>query len=98
MIDLQKPKVDRDLSYRSWVSTLPCLLCGTPGPNHAHHTASHGMAIKGSDYSCIPLCPKHHTEIHNTGGKASFCEADVLENAIERLRHIYFTQITKGEN
>ncbi len=86
----------RDPKYLDWIRTLPCLLCGKPGPSDPHHTASGGMGLTGSDYSAIPVCRVHHTEIHNTGGKASFCEASVLEHAIERLQEVYNTKI-KGE-
>ena len=94
---MQKIMTPRDRQYLDFIATLPCILCGKPGPSDPHHTASGGMGITGSDYSAIPVCREHHTEIHNTGGKASFCEAEVLEQAIERLQHIYFTQI-KGDD
>ena len=92
MNSLQKIVTPRDSSYIDWLHTLPCLLCGKQGV-HAHHTKSGGAGIKGSDYSCIPVCPKCHTDIHQHHGKGNFIETEKLEEAIERLQEIYNTQI-----
>jgi len=95
-MNLQKQLTPRDSQYIAWLHTLPCMLCNKQGPVHAHHTKSGGMGIKGSDYSCIPVCSECHAEIHQHSGKGSFIEADVLEDALERLQHYYRVQI-KGE-
>ncbi len=71
-IDMALPKMhfERDADYRTWVVTHRCLL-----PNHdgrkcsrigdrkaveASHLEHGGKGVKGSDASCIPLCPIHH--------------------------------------
>jgi hypothetical protein len=60
----------RDDDYRAWIRAQGrCLLarferpCGSIGGRaviEAAHLISGGMATKGSDASCIPLCPIHH--------------------------------------
>lgn len=66
---LPKERYLRDAAYRAWIRTKPCLLarfekpCGTIGdraPIEAAHLEHGGTGIKGSDASCIPLCPFHH--------------------------------------
>lgn len=51
----------RDWRYRAWIRTLPCLVCGCVGSEAAHTGSDGGMKLKASDYSCVPLCPEHHT-------------------------------------
>lgn len=41
------------------VKALPCGVCGTPGPSHAHHIE------QGSQYTVIPLCFDCHQGRHN---------------------------------
>lgn len=51
------------------VRKLPCLVCGDPGPNHAHHIqfAEHrGLGQKVGDQWTVPLCGMCHHELHNT--------------------------------
>ena len=70
-LDLALPKAHflRDGDYRTWVRTHRCILpkyeraCGTIGsrsPVEAAHLEHGGKGVKGSDASCIPLCPLHH--------------------------------------
>ena len=60
----------RDAEYRRWIATHRCLLpnydgrkCARIGdrndvePAHLEHG---GKGVKGSDASCVPLCPQHH--------------------------------------
>lgn len=72
--DLAQPKAGylRDAEYRAWVRTHRCLLvpsidgrkCKQFGDRQpveaAHLVHGAGMGIKGSDASCVPLCPAHH--------------------------------------
>lgn len=71
--ELAQPKARylRDAAYRAWIrDTHKCLLpnhegkkCGTIGDRgnvEAAHLEHGGTGIKGSDASCIPLCPVHH--------------------------------------
>ena len=61
--------------YMGQVKQLPCCICGSPGPNEAHHCISgRYSARKASDWHTVPLCAFCHrigpTAIHN--GKASW--------------------------
>lgn len=56
--------------FLSWVKTQPCTCCGNPADD-AHHLicwGQGGMATKAHDAFTIPLCRKHHTELHNNPG------------------------------
>ncbi|EDE3099814.1 DUF968 domain-containing protein [Salmonella enterica] len=53
--------------YISWVKMQPCSCCGNRGGD-AHHLIGHGqggMGTKAHDSFTIPLCRKHHRELHN---------------------------------
>lgn len=51
---------ERNPRYLAYIRTLPCVTCGN-APSEAHHTGPHGIGIKASDYTAIPLCTEHHT-------------------------------------
>lgn len=52
-----KEKPWRSEEYRRLVASLPCAMCGKPGPSQcAHSDEGKGMAIKASDIECFPLC------------------------------------------
>lgn len=55
-------------AFLAWVKTQPCTCCGAPADD-AHHLigwGQGGMATKAHDALTIPLCRKHHTELHNS--------------------------------
>jgi mitochondrial fission protein ELM1 len=45
------------------IRKLPCRLCGALPPSHAHHVKSRGSG--GSDRNVVPLCWRHHREVHD---------------------------------
>ena len=66
--------------HLNWIRTLPCLVacqgvlerrggrCGTV--IHAHHVrlgTGGGTGMKPADRWTVPLCPRHHLELHNHG-------------------------------
>lgn len=64
-----KNKPARSESYRRWVASLPCIVCGIEGFSQAAHpNYGKGMGQKSSDLDCFPLCsqrggsPGHHWE------------------------------------
>lgn len=66
---LPKTKQPRSESYRRWVATLPCIVCGIEGYTQAAHpNHGRGLGQKSSDLDCFPLCCDrpgrmgHHTE------------------------------------
>ena len=53
---------------QEWMHKLPCRVCGAL-PTVAAHTAGGGTGRKGPYQSTIPLCHRHHMEMH-TGQKS----------------------------
>ncbi|EJZ1394937.1 DUF968 domain-containing protein, partial [Escherichia coli] len=52
--------------YTRWVKTQPCACCGMPADD-PHHLIGHGqggMGTKAHDLFVLPLCRKHHDELH----------------------------------
>jgi hypothetical protein len=59
----------RSESYRRWVASLPCIVCGIEGYSQAAHpNCGRGLGQKASDLECFPLCSTrpghmgHHAE------------------------------------
>lgn len=60
----------RSSKYRSFIASLPCLICGHKA--EAAHIGPHALSQKAPDDRCVPLCSKHHAELHGTGGRRAF--------------------------
>jgi len=92
---LAKTKPGRSDKYLDYIRSLPCCLCGkTSVP---HHTHSGGVGMKGSDFSCIPLCGEHHTELH-TIGRATFEERnDIILGCIVAVSLIRWCDLREVE-
>lgn len=77
--------------YLAFVRLKPCLLCGAPGPSHAHHHGPRGTGQKTDDYRTIPLCAADHDGYH--GGHRPQLTAQFVAHAqrellVEYLRHL----------
>lgn len=55
--------------YLDYIRGTSCSVPRCDDGSIAHHVFPGGTAIKGSDFATIPLCWKHHEELHNTGVK-----------------------------
>lgn len=80
-----RPNPGRSPKHLAAVRKLPCCLglVSCHGPIHAHHVrtaATSGTGLKPSDYQTVPLCERHHREIHNHGSTtfAERHEVDLL--------------------
>lgn len=74
-IDLEPPKALFKIPKRErwtsekftrWVKSQPCACCGNPSDD-PHHIIGHGqggMGTKAHDFFTIPLCRKHHDDLH----------------------------------
>ncbi|MGF6424524.1 hypothetical protein ABIE11_004060 [Lelliottia sp. 489] len=66
---MRRPKRLRweNRDYLNWVKTQPCECCQqqSDDPQHLIGWGQGGMATKAHDIFSIPLCRKHHTELHN---------------------------------
>ncbi|ELW7689893.1 DUF968 domain-containing protein [Escherichia coli] len=65
---MKRPKRRRWLNekYTRWVKTQPCACCGKPADD-PHHLIGHGqggMGTKAHDLFVLPLCRKHHDDLH----------------------------------
>lgn len=63
-----RPKMKRweSTKYLQWVKKQPCVCCGQPADD-PHHIIGYGqgkMGGKAHDIFTIPLCRKHHNELH----------------------------------
>ena len=62
----------KNKKYLDYIRRQFCLVCGiTPcDPDHLEARGMGGANKDGfKDYSCIPLCRKHHTERHQLGNQ-----------------------------
>lgn len=65
---MKRPKCRRWINekYTRWVKAQPCACCGKPADD-PHHLIGHGqggMGTKAHDLFVLPLCRKHHDELH----------------------------------
>lgn len=60
----------RSRAHLDFVRGLQCAFCLNPAAE-AHHAfrraGGGGMGIKGCDLLTVPLCVRHHRELHKTG-------------------------------
>lgn len=85
----------RDWKYRQWIRSLPCSACGLEPAGEAAHTETGGIATKGSDYSCVPLCTGCHTMgagAWHRIGKAAFEARHGIEidQLVKRLNKVWW--------
>ena len=53
--------------YRVWIRQQGCCVCGSTRHVDSAHIGPHGFGQKAPDTNCVPLCRKHHEELHATG-------------------------------
>lgn len=93
----------RDPIFLRFVSKLPCAATKLSPPeggwepttvgNDAHHVGPGGTAIKGSDYTAVPLCREAHDFLHAHGYRAFRAKYDVdLLEALFQTLHLYVTE------
>lgn len=64
----------RNLAHLAWIRTLPCAVrprCASRDV-HAHHVrlgTGGGTGLKPGDAWTVPLCPAHHSELHQVGAR-----------------------------
>ncbi len=73
--------------YLDYIRSQPCL-CFAPPPSEPHHVKllkGGGMALKPTDYHCIPVCRDCHENIHRAGEARYFGEVYILNSIIRFL-------------
>jgi hypothetical protein len=71
---LAKPVRKRSKAHLTFVASQPCLICKT-APCDAHHlkiARPRSLGRKVSDEFTVPLCRKHHQELHRHGNEANW--------------------------
>jgi len=71
---LAKPVRKRSKAHLAFVASQPCLICKA-APCDAHHlkiARPHSLGRKVSDEFTVPLCRKHHQELHRHGNEANW--------------------------
>jgi len=64
----------RDKEHLRYVGAQPCLLCSAT-PSDAHHirfAQPRAMSRKVGDDFTVPLCRKHHRDLHDSGNEAAW--------------------------
>jgi hypothetical protein len=74
-------KRERDAAHLAHVRSLPCCICGDTVSVEAHHPRNvaddprHryvGLGTKASDIWAVPLCGRHHRELHAFGSEREY--------------------------
>ena len=94
-MSLQKKKPFRSEKYLKWIRSTPCMVCGTDQGIQPHHLIGHGTkggSLKSDDRLVMPLCAKHHHELHHNG-HATF---DKKHSRMGDPAQIYFVNLTIG--
>ena len=88
---LQKLLPIRDKKYIKFIREFSCVVCQAPPPSDPHHSETGGRGTKASDTTCIPLCHRHHFQVHQVG-KQSFAKMYDIDYyyTTERLKGIYY--------
>jgi hypothetical protein len=56
------------MKYIDWIKTLACSVCADDTKTDPHHLIADGQGIMGGkspDSLLMPLCRKHHDELHD---------------------------------
>jgi hypothetical protein len=71
----------RDKEHLRYVAAQPCLLCSAT-PSDAHHVRfaqPWAMSRKVGDDFTVPLCRKHHRDLHDSGNESAWWHAMGIE-------------------
>lgn len=57
----------RDKKYLAYVRSHPCLICGgASDAHHLTHAQPRGVSLKTGDQFAVPLCRRHHDDLHQS--------------------------------
>ena len=74
LLTFPEPERVRDKEHLRYVAAQPCLLCSaTPSdPHHLRFAQPRAMARKVGDDFTVPLCRKHHRDLHHSGNESAW--------------------------
>jgi hypothetical protein len=79
----KSPPPERNNSYLGFVRSHPCCLCGDDIHVEAHHPRfGVGMGEKASDRDAVPLCGRHHRELHTMDEREFWASYGVSPQAL----------------
>jgi hypothetical protein len=80
----------RDKEHLRYVASQPCLLCSaTPSDaHHVHFAQPRAMARKVGDDFTVPLCRKHHRDLHDSGNEVAWWH-DIGTEPLEITRELW---------
>jgi len=78
--------------YLQFVRRLPCAICHDDTGCNPHHEVGNkrrGVAFKSHNIRTLPLCPRCHTELHNSGHETfalryGVTQAEMIVDAVEQ--------------
>ena len=93
----QKQKLSSK-KYLDYIRNKPCSICGLMpcDPDHLEARGMGGANRSGyKDYSCVPLCRKHHTERHQAGNEKfeGKYNINLWKDAFNLIRR-YFSEVS----
>jgi hypothetical protein len=64
----------RDKEHLRYVASQPCLLCSAApsDPHHIRFAQPRAMGRKVGDDFTVPLCRKHHRDLHDSGNESAW--------------------------
>jgi hypothetical protein len=74
VLTFDEPRRVRDKEHLRHVAAQPCVLCSAR-PAEAHHirfAQPRALGRKVSDEFTVPLCHKHHRDVHHSGNEAAW--------------------------
>jgi len=91
-----KPVRLTDPDYLRYIKRQPCLLCPSASVD-PHHTKTRGAG--GSDYRALPLCRKHHEDLHRRGAIVFALDYRIdLQAEQIRLLEMYVSALKDGDD
>jgi hypothetical protein len=74
LLAISEPRRLRSKAHLRYVAQQPCILCGAKpcDPHHLRFAQPRAMSRKVSDEFTVPVCRKHHRELHQEGNEAAW--------------------------
>lgn len=74
MLTIGAPKRLRDKAHLRFVASQPCTICSyqPSDPHHLRFAQLRSLGRKVSDEFTVPLCRKHHRQLHQSGNEQSW--------------------------
>ena len=90
----------RSRKHLSFVRGQRCAFCACPAAE-AHHAfrraGGGGLGIKGCDLFTVPLCGKHHRELHKTGEVKPYTASETVSLLWESIARTLRARLLEGE-